>query len=110
AAQYPSATATRAAIAALSDRLEIMANKVTSATWGANDNKNSDVKYPTCKAAAAATASYDGAEHLANRVTTVSLFSTDDQYPTVKAVADAILWRIRMYYLFNGRYYTANGN
>ncbi|GBR76176.1 hypothetical protein NO2_0771 [Candidatus Termititenax persephonae] len=98
AAQYPSAAAAYTAIAALSGAgLEITDNKVTSTTWGANDNKNSDVKYPTCKAV---TASYAGAEHQANRVTTISPLSTDDEYPTVKAVADAILRKMRMYYDF----------
>ncbi|GBR77002.1 hypothetical protein NO2_1464 [Candidatus Termititenax persephonae] len=174
AAQYPSAAAAHAAISTLSGvGLEITDNKVTSTTWGANDNRNSDVRYPTCKAVnalgidkiesasnktgtvsasstdgqyptalavhnrltlkedtankaataafryhedradddvryptckavtEAVKASYADAETVAGRVTTISVFSTDGQHPTVKAVVDAILRRVRMHYLFS---------
>ncbi|GBR77152.1 hypothetical protein NO2_1583 [Candidatus Termititenax persephonae] len=88
AAQYPSAAATRAAIATMSDRLEITDNKVTSAMWEANDNKNSDVKYPTCKAVDAL--NLPSVESTANKTGTISWSSTDTQYPSSSAVNAAL--------------------
>ncbi|GBR75586.1 hypothetical protein NO2_0246 [Candidatus Termititenax persephonae] len=124
AAQYPSAKAAHAAIAALSGAgLEITDNKVTSTTWGANDNKNSDVKYPSCGALEAAwnaavsgggmelttnRSDYDGRffyyinSHDSNRID-ISMFSTDDKYPTVEGVINAIWRRFRMHNLFTAR-------
>ncbi|GBR77159.1 hypothetical protein NO2_1589 [Candidatus Termititenax persephonae] len=87
--QYPTALAAHNALTPKEDA----ANKVTADAWEAN--KDSDVKYPTCKAVADAAADiYAEVEYPANRVTTISLLSTDDEYPTVKAVVDIILRRM----------------
>ncbi|GBR77020.1 hypothetical protein NO2_1480 [Candidatus Termititenax persephonae] len=110
AAQYPSAAAAYTAIAALSGAgLEITDNKVTSATWGANDNKNSDVKYPSCRALEAAwnAAVISGdIELVANKsrgIIDILQVTGDKCYPAVQAVRDELWQKFKMYRIFTAR-------
>ncbi|GBR77071.1 hypothetical protein NO2_1525 [Candidatus Termititenax persephonae] len=82
------------------NQMEKVANKVTAADWDAN--KYDDVMYPSCAAMAAVVkASYTDVERLGNRVACISELSTDDQYPTVQAVTDAILRMSRLKNMFS---------
>ncbi|GBR77219.1 sulfatase-modifying factor protein, partial [Candidatus Termititenax persephonae] len=70
---------------------EDVANKVTTANWAAN--KSSNVKYPTCKAAAGlAGLLRSDFERTANRVSKILIpEAANDKYPTAKAVYDLLL-------------------
>ncbi|GBR77022.1 sulfatase-modifying factor protein [Candidatus Termititenax persephonae] len=94
--QYPSAKVVQDSLKEAEKRIvqntvgkEITANKVTSDNWEAN--KDSDEKYPTCKAVwTYLQECSDIVEHTANRVSTITADTMDDKYPSAKAVCDLL--------------------
>ncbi|GBR75584.1 hypothetical protein NO2_0244 [Candidatus Termititenax persephonae] len=94
--QYPSAKVVQDSLKEAEKRIvqnaagkEITANKVTSSdNWAAN--KDSNEKYPTCKAVWTYLQECGDIERTANRVSTITADTMDDKYPSTKAVWDLL--------------------
>jgi phage FluMu protein Com len=75
--KYPGCAAVNFALIEISN-VEQTANKVSAAEW--DTHKASEIRYPSCKAVNKAV------DNLTKVVTTVSVYSTNEQLPTAKAV------------------------